>query len=70
MAVAALAFALLAYFYYEYAEEGAYDEFEANAWKMNKNRVGNMEDDEDDGNESEEVKNDQTESGNESATNL
>ena len=30
MAVAALAFALLAYFYYEYVEEGAYDEFEAN----------------------------------------
>lgn len=70
MAVAALAFSLLAFFYYEYVEEGAYDEFEANASSMNKNRVGSMDDDEEEKNESEEIKNEKADSDGDSATNF
>ena len=69
MAVAALAFSLLAYFYYEYVQEGAYDEFEANASSMKKNRVGSM-DDEDEKNESEEMENEKADSDSDSATNF
>jgi hypothetical protein len=70
MAVAALAFSLLAFFYYEYVEEGAYDEFEANASSMNKNRVGSMDDDEEEKNESEEIKNEKADSDSDSTTNF
>ena len=70
MAVAALAFSLLAYFYYEYVEEGAYDEFEANASSMNKNRVGSMDDDEDDKNDPEEIQNEKADSDSDFATNF
>ena len=73
MAVAALAFALLAYFYYEYVEEGAYDEFEANVSSGKKNQVANFEDPEEkqeqeEETESKEEDNGETESKNDDAT--